>query len=163
MNTLSIFSHGKILMLITGISFFVACNNQKKEEKQEQELKENVTPSMLTSTICYSYTNNKDTVLLKTITVNDSVTGTLVYKYYQKDRNSGTIEGKIKDDLLIADYTFLSEGVRSVRQVVFKKIGEIYKEGYGEIENKDGKTVFKNISSLDFSQSVVLTKVECEK
>ena len=147
----------KNTILLSSISFLVACNGEPKIST------ENVTPSMLTITACYSYTNNKDTVLLKTTTVSDTVRGTLSYNYYQKDKNNGKIEGIMKGELLIAEYSFMSEGIQSVRQVVFKISGDSLTEGYGEIETKDGKTVFKNTGSLDFNQSIILKKVDCEK
>lgn len=150
----------KLVILLSSVCFLVACNS---EQKKQEESKENVTPTMLTSTNCYRYTTNHDTVLLKTVTANDSVTGTLSYNYYQKDQNNGKIEGRIKGELLIADYLFMSEGVQSIRQVAFKMSGDSLIEGYGEIETKDGKSVFKNTSSLDFNQSAILKKVDCEK
>jgi hypothetical protein len=148
----------KLLILISSISLLIACNSEPKEPETV-----NVTPSMLSSTNCYSYTNNRDTVLLKTTTVSDTVRGTLSYNYYQKDKNNGKIEGIIKDSLLIADYLFMSEGVQSIRQVAFKMTGDSLIEGYGEIETKDGKSVFKNTTALDFNQAVILKKVDCEK
>jgi hypothetical protein len=147
----------KLLLLISSISFFVACKNEPKVTT------ENVTPSMLSSTNCYRLTNNKDTLILKTSLVNDTVSGTLSYNYYQKDKSHGKIEGLMKGDLIIADYIFFSEGVQSIREVAFKKIGDNFIEGYGEVEEKDGKTIFKNPNSLTFNQAVVLTKIDCEK
>ena len=67
------------------------------------------------------------------------VTGTLSYKFYQKDSNKGEFEGTLKGDTLLADYTFMSEGTQSVRQVVFLIKGETAIEGYGDIEEKDSK------------------------
>ena len=112
---------------------------------------------------CYRYVGNKDTISLKTVNVNGSITGTLIYKLYEKDKNAGTIQGKMKGDLLIADYSFMAEGMNSTRQVVFKRNGNDFVEGYGEIEEKDNKVVFKNVDSLDFNNSIVLKITDCEK
>ena len=106
--------------------------------------------------------NNHDTVILKTIDVNGIITGTLVYNLYEKDKNRGTIQGKMKGDLLIADYSFTSEGTFSVRQVVFKKSDTTFIEGYGDIEDKNGKTIFKNTDSLDFTNSIILNEYDCK-
>ncbi len=46
-------------------------------------------------------------------------------------------------ELLIADYSYNSEGIQSVRQIAFKKTGKTFIEGYGETETKNGKTIFK--------------------
>ncbi|MDQ2862476.1 MAG: hypothetical protein M3R50_02290, partial [Bacteroidota bacterium] len=66
-------------------------------------------------------------------------------------------------DVLIADYTFFSEGTKSVREVAFKKDGENFIEGYGDAEDKDGKMIFKNAASLAFSSSVILKPFDCDK
>ena len=101
--------------------------------------------------------------MLKTISVNGYITGTLVYNFYEKDKNKGTIQGKMTGDLLVADYTFNAEGMESVRQVAFKKTGTAFIEGYGDIKTINDKAIFKNIDSLDFSHSPVLSEIDCEK
>ena len=55
----------------------------------------------------------------------------------------------------------MSEGTQSVRQVVFLIKGETAIEGYGDIEEKDGKMVFKNLSSVVFGKGVILKKEDC--
>jgi hypothetical protein len=147
----------KILCFLSAINFMVSCNSQP------QKSKENIPSANENPLVCYRYTNKKDTVILKTMYVNDSVTGTLVYNFYQKDKYSGTIEGQMKGELLIADFTFFSTGVKSVRQVAFKKKNKTFIEGYGETEEKNGKTAFKNIDSLNFPQSIVLAQADCKK
>ncbi|MBK6634882.1 MAG: hypothetical protein IPH68_02200 [Chitinophagaceae bacterium] len=56
-------------------------------------------------------------------------------------------------NILVADYTFMSEGIQSIRQVAFKMEGNSFVEGYGD---------FKNIDSLDFNTSVKLAEVLCQ-
>lgn len=127
----------------------------------QQEAKTNKPSTETSSTNCYRYINNKDTVMLKTVDTNGLVTGTLTYNFYEKDKNKGTIKGKIAGDMLFADYTFSSEGVESVRPVAFKKTGANLMEGYGETENINGKTIFKNRDSLSFAHSIVLKPYDC--
>ncbi|MNE98222.1 hypothetical protein D3C80_1967130 [compost metagenome] len=69
----------------------------------------------------------------------------------------------MKGDTIIAEYTFDSEGMRSVREVVFVKRadGNIY-EGTGEVMEKGGKMVFKDRSTLKFSPAMVFTKTDCK-
>lgn len=93
---------------------------------------------------------------------NGLVTGTLMYNFYEKDKNTGTIEGKIDGDILFADYTFNSEGVKSVRPVAFKVTGNQFIEGYGETEENNGKMSFKNKDSLNFDHSITLAPFDCE-
>jgi hypothetical protein len=111
---------------------------------------------------CYQYVGDKDIIVLMLISKNDTITGTLSYTLYQKDNSRGTIQGQMRGDLLVADYTFQSEGVLSKRQVAFKKSGTTFIEGYGEATNENNRIVFKNLDSLDFSHSVILNKVLCK-
>ncbi|MDR7128394.1 hypothetical protein J2X69_000726 [Algoriphagus sp. 4150] len=114
------------------------------------------------NTACFLYFGEKDTVRLKTLIDGTTVTGTLDYAFFEKDKNSGTIEGEIRGDMLIAEYTFLSEGVTSKRQVVFKNTAEGWKEGYGEMKSVGDIPVQANIDSLDYSHPMVLSPSPCD-
>lgn len=112
---------------------------------------------------CYIYTKNRDTASLKLNLAGEELTGELDYRPYGKDSNTGKIAGEMKGDTIIAEYTFDSEGMRSVREVVFvrKDDGNIY-EGTGDLIEKDGKMVFKDRSILKFSPTMVFTKTNCK-
>jgi hypothetical protein len=113
--------------------------------------------------ICYSNFNQRDTVVLSFTRRDTSVSGELIYQFFQKDRNSGIITGKIKGDTIVADYKFNSEGSTSVRQVVFLKRGDTLVEGFGDVEEDNGKMVFRNVSSLTFDSSMVFKLTDCNK
>lgn len=115
-----------------------------------------------TTAYCYSSTRKRDTVLLHININGEKVQGELEYNLYEKDRNKGDLEGVLKGDTLIANYKFLSEGVESVRQVVFLKKGNDLIEGFGESEEKNGKIMFKDIRALNFDNSFILQKVDCK-
>ena len=70
---------------------------------------------------CYTFTAKKDTAILHINVAENMVSGDLEYRFFEKDHNKGTIKGKIVGDTLIANYTFLSEGTTSVREVVMIK------------------------------------------
>ncbi|MEP6682543.1 MAG: hypothetical protein ABJA35_04750 [Parafilimonas sp.] len=135
---------------------FVACNNQT------QETQENIEPQTGNITNCYRSIKNNDTISLITKDSAGMITGTLLYALSEKDKNTGTIQGNIKDNLLVANYTFMSEGTISVRQVAFKKTANGFIEGYGNVEDKDGKMIFKNTDSLTFNNTSLLTSIDCE-
>jgi hypothetical protein len=65
-------------------------------------------------------------------------------------------------DTLIADYTFASEGTVSVREVAFLKKDHVLIEGFGDIEEKAGKSIFKNIATLRFDDKLALRETECK-
>ena len=136
---------------------FASCNTEKKQESTTKtEVKTTQTET------CYQHTKDSSTIRLN-VTINDNmITGNLTYDYYQKDKSKGTIKGQLKSDTLFADYTFMSEGVESVREVVFIKTANGWVEGYGEIDDKDGKVVFKNRNKITFDNNVVLKETACK-
>ena len=125
-------------------------------------MKQNTSETIVADSNCYQYISNKDTVTLKTNSADGLLTGTLDYNFYEKDKNKGTIQGKMNGEMLIADYTFSSEGMLSVRQVVFKKVANDLIEGYGEIEVKGNKAKFRNLDSVTFNNMIVLKNIGCE-
>jgi hypothetical protein len=145
----------KFIFLISAMTLFISCNKQKPEGKSEDGRIEMET--------CYRYINNKDTVQLNARIQDSTVTGTLVYKLSEKDKNEGTIQGYMDGDLIIADYVFTSEGTSSIRQVVFKKANNGLIEGYGDIVTENKRTKFKNKDSLDFNNSIFLQKSDCDE
>ena len=146
----------KFTFFFGAISLLIACANQQQETKTSK------LPTETSLTNCYRYINNKDTVLLNTTYVNGFISGTLVYNFYEKDKNKGTIQGKMTGDILFADYSFNSEGVQSIRPLAFKKIGGNFVEGFGETINTNGKAFFKNKDSLNFNHSIVLKPFDCK-
>lgn len=153
----------KQLSLLLIVTCTISCNgNEPSSQRNDTVIEETkVTTHKSPDVICFS-TTGTDTVILR-INISDSlVSGTLIYKLYEKDSNKGKLEGKLYGDTLIADYKFISEGIESIRQVAFLIKDSMAIEGYGDIEQKDGKTVFKNLKSLDFTHGLPLTKVDCK-
>jgi len=110
---------------------------------------------------CYRYTKGNDTITLQTTTIGDKITGELVYDWFEKDRNSGKISGIVKGDTLITDYTFMSEGMESVREEVFLRNGNDLLIGYGEAEEKGDRWAYKNYGQLKFDE-IQLTHILCK-
>ncbi len=110
---------------------------------------------------CYGYANKKDSVFLHANIGDSSVTGNLYYNFYEKDKNSGSITGKMEGDTLIANYTFMSEGKSSVREVAFLLTDSTAKEGYGEMQQQNDKMIFINAHHISFNNPVILHKQKC--
>ncbi|RZK10843.1 MAG: hypothetical protein EOO46_09100 [Flavobacterium sp.] len=153
-----------VLAIAVALIVMVSC---KKEETKEEVVMPTVQDEMPAEepavTECYSAIIKKDTISLS-LTVKDSSLekGELHYNFFEKDKNQGTLTGTFKGDTLFADYTFMSEGKSSVREVVFLKKGNIFIEGYGDVEEKDNKTVFKDKKKLFFDSKIVLSKTDCK-
>lgn len=151
-----------ILLSAVFISVLVSCKNEKEMEKAPVSLDGiDLKP---VSEECYSAIIKKDTISMSlNLKGSQVVSGNLSYKFFEKDKNEGTLVGVIKQDTLVAEYTFMSEGVSSVRQVVFLKQGNTYVEGYGDVvDDNKGKVTFKDINQLKFKGNIVLSKVDCK-
>ncbi len=149
----------KLLPLLTIAGcLLIRCNHKTKPAANQLS---NTTETV--SSGCYTYTTPKDTVLLLLNHNDGVVTGDLIYNYFEKDKNTGTIKGRFNGDTLFADYTFMSESVESVREVAFLKRGNSFQEGFGEVTEQSGKMVFKNKSRLNFNNNAFLTKGNCKQ
>lgn len=149
----------KYLLLLSTLAFTAGCTTEKSEQTDTSQ--ESVTTNVVEAPACYSSVMGQDTMRLYLETTGEVVTGDLTYNFYEKDDNQGTLRGQMRGDTLLADYTFLSEGIESVRQVAFLKKGGGFVEGYGDAEDRDGKMIFTNTAALDFSSGTVFTKVPC--
>ncbi len=151
----------KIILTLLPTVFLISCQKNKKEE---------YIPYCPIPTLdkagpqkwCYQYVHGKDTIDAHFIIEKEKVIGDLAYHFYEKDKNTGTVEGAFKGDTLIANYTFISEGASFFRQVVFLRNNDnTLSEGYGESEEKEGKMVFKNIKKLNFS-GITMKEIRCQ-
>lgn len=134
-----------------------ACN-QKTEKIESNNTSTTINGNQTNFSGMYNYEQNGSTVTLQLTVDGNKASGNLLYTLKEKDRNSGTFVGEIKDEILLADYTFSSEGILSVRQVSFKLTNASAIEGYGEVEEINGKMVFKDPANLEFGTGLVLTK-----
>ncbi|MGF1923984.1 MAG: hypothetical protein ACQUHE_07365 [Bacteroidia bacterium] len=134
-----------------------ACQNNSSTKIDQEHA-----TSVATVQNCYTYVKNRDTASLTTMVSGHIVTGELNYRLYEKDANTGTIKGEMIGDTLVADYTFLSEGKQSVRQVAFLEKNGSLKEGFGEVVEANGRMVFKDISTLKFGETTEFLKTDCK-
>ncbi|HLP86381.1 MAG TPA: hypothetical protein VK153_00690 [Candidatus Paceibacterota bacterium] len=114
---------------------------------------------------CYTATNEKDIYTLNIQNIQgNKVSGFLSLKNFEKDSSSGIFNGIYNKDtgVLLADYSFQSEGILSDMQVIFKKSGDDFIRGYGSL-NQDGTrfTDLENITYDEASPLSVFKKGEC--
>ena len=143
----------------------ISCNNESKKSTEVTATGDTSKPAenkiMIPASTCYFSTTGKDTVQLKVEIFPNVVTGRLSYNLYQKDSNKGEFDGQLHGDTLLADYKFMSEGKLSTRQVIFLIKDSMATEGYGNMEEKEGKMVFKNLKDVTFGKGLILKKIEC--
>ncbi|MEO6135017.1 MAG: hypothetical protein ABIP35_07685 [Ginsengibacter sp.] len=152
-----------ILLAFTTMVLF-SCNESKTKTEEFSGTDTSKTvenKAMIPSSACYTSISGKDTFKLKLEVFPNVATGKLSYHFSEKDSNDGTFEGELRGDTLWANYTFASEGKQSIREIVFLIKDSVATEGYGEVEEKDGKMAFKNRNEITFQKGLVLHKTEC--
>ena len=163
-----------IKRILSVVVFFsmVSCTNEssaKKSEEVESKAAESAAPATEeksptnnTGKMCYANFDNNDTIIISFARTDNKISGELLYQFDEKDRNKGEITGVMKGDTIIADYAFISEGINSVRQVVFLKHGDEMVEGFGSVSDDHGRVVYQDLSKLTFDKSVTLKSINCE-
>lgn len=137
--------------LVLAGAFLASCNDSSKTSENGDRA----------DTTCYQAVNENDSIQLKLIVKGTAVTGSLTYHIMEKDKNTGTLLGEMKNDTIFASYHFLSEGTQSVREVAFLKKGNNLVQGFGPVEDKAGIVIFENRSVLVFDEVNSLVKVNC--
>lgn len=126
-----------IIVIVAGILIF----NWAKKNPGDTNTP---TPPTPTASIvgCYVATLSKDVYTLQIATQkNGVVTGMLAFNNFEKDSSSGSFTGTYDGQILRGNYSFDSEGMHSDREVVFKKVGTDFVEGFGPTKMVDGKEV----------------------
>ena len=143
---------------------FLNCKKNTSKEQNSLDKKEVVTTENASSLIqlgCYSYNANYNAINLEITNLENGITGKLTYALEGKDSNSGTFNGKLNGDKLFGEYTFMSEGVESKREVAFLVKSNQLTEGYGEL-NENG-TAFVDKNNISYTSTMPMTKTDCNK
>jgi hypothetical protein len=141
-----------VIIVLLGTGLFYLTNTKKQNQTNKSTLLG-----------CYVAKIAKDIYTLNIQSVNgESVSGILAYNNYQKDSSSGTFSGTFSNDLLIGNYVFDSEGMKSTSQVVFKKDGDNFIQGFGPInvDINENKITFKDLAGLSFEPKLSFIKLE---
>jgi hypothetical protein len=103
---------------------------------------------------CFTRISGKDTSYLQFETDNEVINGKLEYRIFEKDKNQGAITGTINNNIIEAEYRFMSEGQTSVRPVVFKLENNQVFEAIPSSLDKEGVPVFeKDLTKLKYEET----------
>ena len=156
----------KNIVLAGFLMLFVSCNNEGKTSVEIMEDSNNhqMTNKVITDSLfsgCYSQIAGRDTANLQIENKDSSINGALSYAIFQKDRNDGTLQAEIAGDILTGWYLFKSEGIISVRQVVWKIKGKELWPGTGELIQKNDTMFFSVPDKLQYDSTHPFKKVAC--
>lgn len=153
-----------IITLLVVVWLAVACNNEGKTSTQAENdtaIAAIVPAKDTLASGCYSQIVKRDTSLLQLQAKDSSVTGSLSYAIYEKDRNDGSLQAEQSGDVIKGWYLFKSEGIISVRQVAWKIKGEELWPAMGEVMQKNDTTLFAQPDLLQFDSTRPFKKVPC--
>lgn len=157
MKTSSIFYVLLAIAILTGAVFLVV---KQKSSDVPQYVAEEIVPSMEDVRGCYVATLAKDVYSLSILSqVEEKVSGTLVFKNFEKDSSAGTFEGEYKDGILFGEYAFHSEGMDSLMQVIFKKTENGFQRGFGDVDEETG-TKFTNLNAITYDNQYEFVKTD---
>lgn len=112
---------------------------------------------------CYTMTQKQDTALLSLRVEDTLVSGDLSYQWHARDANKGTLKGVLRDSLILADYTFESEGLTSVREVIFKIKDSTLIQAFGELVPNAKKVTFRDPNNLQYLERTPFIKTACDQ
>jgi hypothetical protein len=148
----------KLLLLHSALFYLIAsCTNNAGNVKPGI-----AQPKPSSAVNCYRYSNTKDTINLKLIHVGKSITGTLAYQIPDINTAKGTIQGEMKNDLLVATFSPFVDST-TPRQIAFRLVGNYFIEGVGETFEENGKITFKDPGKLNFNDGIKLIEFNCQK
>ena len=113
---------------------------------------------------CYRYIQKRDTIKLKLTVKDTTVNGELAFDNYQIDGSSGTIQGIIRNNQVIVYYNFASEGMQSVREVVFLFRGKkLVQADTQDMSFRNDTAIYKDHQQINFDTSRIFSPVNCDE
>jgi hypothetical protein len=108
---------------------------------------------------CYMKIIGRDTAILMLEQKGSDLIGKMLYDNFEKDGSMGIVKGKEDGEILKLWYDFMSEGMRSVMEVYFKKDKGRLLRGVGSMDQKTDTTYFT--SGINYSDKEAFNKVDC--
>lgn len=129
-----------------------SCGN--KEKKTSSATDNNI------GEICFEQKEGDDIVFVTLLISGDSIHGTMVKDRFETDNHTGNLIGTFNDGMINAEYSFNSEDIHYINQMQFKLSGDTLYQASGEMEEQNGKFIFKDPSQLKYDD--ILLRVKCK-
>jgi hypothetical protein len=157
----------KIITLLT-ITMIFGCttgtNDEQNIESESSTTDSNAKPKVFNNISiagCYMQILKRDTFAAILQQQQNLVSGRMRFNNYEKDASAGTVSGKLEGDILKLDYTFTSEGMKSVMELYFKYNNGDLIRGTGEMNTKGDTAYFTNLAQIKYDGGE-FKKTECE-
>lgn len=139
-----------------------SCTSESKKQDASQPVAKDTAAANISYSGCYEMIISRDTAYMQLADSGYFYTGMLSYKRFEKDSNKGIVSLSKEKDHLSGWYTFQSEGITSVRQIIFKAYDGKLAEGFGEVGVVGDSAFYKYPVTLQFEETHPFIKVNCK-
>lgn len=173
-SNILIMNNFKFIFFIV-LSLLFACQSNPDDSSEQDSVATEVSPDTVFHGIdgadnygvltkeCYLEVSGRDSLIL-TIEIDEqfAVKGQLKFANYQMDSSQGEVTGKIIGDTLVVMHEFQAEGAFNKVQRVFLRKNNQYFLGKGETDEVDGVYIYSDRSKINFEDTRVLDRIECD-
>lgn len=107
-------------------------------------------------------TGEGDSAYLNINVKDTTINGVLEYNWNLRNDDTGTVVGVYRDSLLYVNYSFESEGITSVKEVIFKyRQGQLF-QAFGELDQRNDTVIFRDRGLLQFDLQHPFIKSQCK-
>ncbi len=101
---------------------------------------------------CYASASEQNIYTMKVATMDgNAVTGELAYNNFGQGMQNGIFSGVFQNDMMIVSYAYASSGVSGNKQIVFKKIGSSFVQGYSTTEEEMNEQSTDNPDNINLN------------
>ena len=113
---------------------------------------------------CYRAVQGQDTILLQLTGSDSTISGTMQYDNYGIDGNIGTLQATVRNNRLQGYFRFFSEGMWSVREVIFeKRQNQLLQADTRQMTSSGDTVVFSNPQLLNWDTQRPFVPVNCSE
>ena len=132
---------------------------EAQKEKDREAIEKSY--SVIDMSGCFWKIKGRDTLVAWLVQTENTITGKLSFDNFEKDGSSGTVHGTVEGDLIKLWNSFESEGMKTVKEVWFKKQGDSLLRAVGPSAVKADSSYFTDHGAIKFSADQSFQKVDC--
>jgi hypothetical protein len=151
-----------LLLIIAAVGCRETPSPDHIDKKRADTAQPRLTENIIDAGGCYRMVIGKDTADMQLENRDDSLTGTLTYKRFEKENNTGFVRLMLNAGKAEGFYRFRAEGKQSVRQIIFKYENDTFEEAYGDVIMKKDSAFYKYPSALRFEDAHPFKKISCK-
>ena len=158
----------KFLFVLLAVAGIISCNNMDEKTSATTDSIQTTGDATINTTAkvnltgCWLRVIQKDSLSASLVQQGNFVTGKLVFDNFEKDGSSGTVSGRIENNIARLVYRFQSEGMNSISEVYFKITENGLIHGIGEVAVKGDSAYYADPARISFPANETLQKISCE-